>query len=394
MELKTGVVAHVWLRNELAISTNTGRIKILDKNTYELLYELTEHTQLVTSLDWSPTTNFLISGSQDRSIVIWNFDTTWRPVLVNFPTTTAITEVCWSPDGKKFAAGTGEGILGLGFYSQDFQLWNSKKIRAHKNAAILSLAFSNNGLYVVTGSVDMTVRVVSAYIKEVDVEIAEEEGREIMYEFNAESWANKVLWAQDSSFVAVATHDSRVLFWTPEAIQVQKWNGKPFATGAFLNPQSLVVAGYDLMPVLYHLHPESRNWAQGDQSLLKVVKVVTSAGEEAKTQSLPFVSKVPDINRSSSVKDTANVFESRSSVRDAAKMFESRSSVPSVRPQAQQDLRSTTASTLSRSSSGVGMTKFVSPSGHRSYINSIQVTSATTFTTTDVTGVLVFWSVS
>jgi WD40 repeat protein len=132
MELKTGVIAHVWLRNGLAIrtspskslrtrvdnSTNTGRIKILDKNTNELLYELTEHTQLVTSLDWSPTTNFLISGSQDRSIVIWNFDTTWRPVLVNFPTPTAITEVCWSPDGKKFAAATAEGILGLGYYSQ------------------------------------------------------------------------------------------------------------------------------------------------------------------------------------------------------------------------------------------------------------------------------------
>jgi hypothetical protein len=184
--------------------------------------------------------------------------------------------------------------------------------------------------------------------------------------------------AQETNFIAVATHDSRVLFWTPEATQVQKWNGKPFSTGAFLSPQSLLMAGYDLMPVLYQFYPESRSWAEGDQSLLKVVKVVTSAGEEAKTPAQPFVSKVPDIERSSSVKDTANVFEIRSSVRDATKMFESRSSVPSVRPQAQQDLRSTTASTLSRSSSVVGMPKFVSPSGHRSYINSIQVTSATT----------------
>jgi hypothetical protein len=40
----------------------------------------------------------------------------------------------------------------------------------------------------------MHVRVFSAYIKEVDVDIVEEEGREIIYEFNAGSWANKVLW--------------------------------------------------------------------------------------------------------------------------------------------------------------------------------------------------------
>lgn len=396
MELKAGIATHVWLRNELAIATNSGKIKILDKTTFQLLHELTEHTQHVTSLDWNPTTNLLISGSHDRSTIIWNFDQEWKPALVNFPTTTAITDVCWSPSGLKFAATTAEGILGIGFYSQTLQLWNAKKIRAHKNAAILSLAFSYNGLYVVTGSVDMTVKVISAIVKEID-NVNEAES-EVLYEFKANVWVNKVIWSQDSSFVAVATHSNRVLFWTPENTQTLTWEGKPFFTGTFLTNTSVVFAGYDLMPILYKLQPSSNSWVQVDQSALKVVKIVTSGGEEAKV-SMPFKSATPDVSRSvsvkaapafegrSSVRDTASMFEGRSSVRDAAKMFESKSSP--------QDLRATTTTaTISRSTSAVVVPKVISTSGHRSFINSIRKTSELTFTTADITGVLVYWEVS
>mmetsp|Transcript_26615 Transcript_26615/g.47865 ORF Transcript_26615/g.47865 Transcript_26615/m.47865 type:complete len:386 (-) Transcript_26615:36-1193(-) len=383
MELKTGIAAHVWLRNELAIATNSGKIKILNKTTYQLLHELTEHTQHVTSLDWNPITNFLISGSHDRSTLIWNFEETWKPALVNFPTTTAITEVCWSPNGQKFAATTAEGILGIGFYSPSLQLWNAKKIRAHKNAAILSVSYTDNGLYVVTGSVDKTIKVISAIIKEIDN--VDEQASEVLYEFDAGFWVNKVLWAPDSSYVAVATHDARVLFWTPSSTQAVKYDGKPFFTGTFLSNSAIVMAGYDLVPILYTLRSGTTTWRQEDASALQVVKIVSAGGEEAKatqpSPSLPFKSPTPEVSRASSVRDTASMFEGRSSVRDTAKMFESKPS-------------SAAAPVVSRSSSTVLAPKPESASGHRSFINSIQKTSETTFTTADITGVLVFWSVA
>lgn len=75
---------------ELAISPNNNEVHVyhLDKasGNYEKKYVLREvclsvhcshvlqHTQTVTSIDWAPVSNRIVSAGQDRNAYVWSFD--------------------------------------------------------------------------------------------------------------------------------------------------------------------------------------------------------------------------------------------------------------------------------------------------------------------------------
>jgi actin related protein 2/3 complex, subunit 1A/1B len=71
---------------------------------------LSQHDLLVSSIDWSPVTNKIVTCSHDRNAFVWTFDAAsnnWKPSLVMLKIDRAAIDCKWSSDGKRFAVSSG-----------------------------------------------------------------------------------------------------------------------------------------------------------------------------------------------------------------------------------------------------------------------------------------------
>jgi actin related protein 2/3 complex subunit 1A/1B len=69
---------------------------------------------LITSIDWAPHTNRIVTASQDRNAYVWQQTADpqtgkliWKPTLVLLRINRAATFVRWSPLENKFAVASG-----------------------------------------------------------------------------------------------------------------------------------------------------------------------------------------------------------------------------------------------------------------------------------------------
>lgn len=69
---------------------------------------------MITSIDWAPNSNRIVTASQDRNAYVWQQTpdpqtgkTTWKPTLVLLRINRAATYVKWSPNEDKFAVASG-----------------------------------------------------------------------------------------------------------------------------------------------------------------------------------------------------------------------------------------------------------------------------------------------
>ncbi len=121
--------------------------------TAQLKATLEGHTDLVWSVAFSPNGQTLASGSQDRTIRLWN------PNNGNLKRTLmghrdAINSVAFSPDGRTLASGSWDGTI---------RLWNPndgnlKRTLTGHTDGILFVAFSPDGLMLASASGDQTIR--------------------------------------------------------------------------------------------------------------------------------------------------------------------------------------------------------------------------------------------
>lgn len=87
--------------------------KILFSHIY-LIHTLNQHDKLITSIDWAPNSNRIVTASQDRNAYVWQeaLDSetgkiSWKPTLVLLRINRAATHVRWSPMEDKFAVASG-----------------------------------------------------------------------------------------------------------------------------------------------------------------------------------------------------------------------------------------------------------------------------------------------
>jgi actin related protein 2/3 complex subunit 1A/1B len=73
-----------------------------------------QHDKLITSIDWAPNTNRIVTASQDRNAYVWQETPdpgtgklVWKPTLVVLRINRAATFVRWSPKEDKFAVASG-----------------------------------------------------------------------------------------------------------------------------------------------------------------------------------------------------------------------------------------------------------------------------------------------
>jgi actin related protein 2/3 complex subunit 1A/1B len=229
---------------------------------------------------------------------VWKYEDkekAWKPTLVILRINRAATCVRWSPNGDKFAVGSGAKCVPVCHFEGQQNWWISKMIKHHKSS-VLDLAWSPNQRFLITGSSDFKCRIFSAFIENIDK--PDDDGKtslfgknndkvnqfgEICWEFDdAKAWVQGVAWAPNGLQVAFAGHGSTLSFATLNSggkpdVQTIYQRGLPTTIVNYMDDNTLVAIGFDNNPTVYE--KGGSGWAEKRQ--------LDAAGGEAKKAAGP-----------------------------------------------------------------------------------------------------------
>ena len=112
------------------------------------------HKYVINGIAFSPNGRFLVSGSDDRSVRIWNIRDGSSQVLPLTSKTGYFLSVAFSPNGRYIAAGNWDSSLCI----WDFRTHNLvARWRGHRHS-VRCIEFTHDGRGLMTGSADQTVK--------------------------------------------------------------------------------------------------------------------------------------------------------------------------------------------------------------------------------------------
>jgi len=95
-----------------------------------LKHQFKEHFMTVTGIDWNHENNLIATSGQDRNAYVWkNERNEWKPTLVILRIGRSATCIKWSPNGKKFAVGSGSKQIPVCHYEPTQDMWVAKMIK-------------------------------------------------------------------------------------------------------------------------------------------------------------------------------------------------------------------------------------------------------------------------
>ncbi|KAG6333579.1 hypothetical protein ID866_5508 [Astraeus odoratus] len=227
-----------------------------------------QHDKVITSIDWAPRTNCIVTASQDRNAYVWsqspNAETgqmAWKPTLVLLRVNRAATFVRWSPNEDKFAVASGARAIAICSFDPENNWWVSKQLKKPIRSTVLSVDWHPNNVLLAAGSADMKARVFSAYIKDVDKRPAATVWGEKLpfntvcgeYASPAGGWVHAVGFSPSGDVLAFASHDSSVNIVYPGGPTVYsiRLQSLPHVTLTWTAEDTIVAAGHDCQPVVY-----------------------------------------------------------------------------------------------------------------------------------------------
>ena len=181
----------------IASGSQDRTVQVWDATTGRDVYIYRGHSDAVHAVAWSPNGNRIASGSQDRTVQVWNA-ITGELVYIYGSHSDAVWSVAWSPNGTRIASASMDGTV---------QVWdattgrNVYTYRGHSNY-VNSVAWSPNGMRIASASGDGTVQVWDAAT-----------GRNV-YTYRGHSSAVwSVAWSPDGNYVASGGTDTTVQVW-------------------------------------------------------------------------------------------------------------------------------------------------------------------------------------
>ncbi len=90
------------LRGEIAVGYSDCYIRIFDIETLAMKYEWAAHGNSVFTVRYTPDTNFLMSGSRDARLKLWDVQAGYTPATEVVAHMYAINHIEFSPDSKHF----------------------------------------------------------------------------------------------------------------------------------------------------------------------------------------------------------------------------------------------------------------------------------------------------
>lgn len=285
-----------------ALSKSDDAVYMFDTNgsddikTWKQTQVVTEHGGWVSGIDWCAKTNQIVTCGHDRNAYVWKYeDGEWKPTLVILRINRAATCVKWSPNGDKFAVGSGAKCVPICHFEAKQNWWISKMVKKHKSS-VLDLDWSPNQKYIVTGASDFKCRVFSAFIEGIDSPDSDAlsevfgpkttEFGECLAEFDmAKAWVQGVSWSPSGNTIAYTGHGSTLTF-------VDLTNGKteqtiylktlPAWNCFFMDDDNLVTLGFDHNPTVWN---KSGEWKEGrklDECKAEEKKAVGGAASRAR----------------------------------------------------------------------------------------------------------------
>lgn len=269
---QTPITSHAFSadRNQLAVSLNSNDAQIFSNNGQEWVptETLSEHDKLITSIDWAPDSNRIVTCSQDRNAYVWQEtpdpDTgklVWKPTLVLLRINRAATYVKWSPLEDKFAVASGARAIAICSFDPENNWWVSKLLKKPIRSTVLSIDWHPNNVLLAAGSADMKARVFSAYIKEVDERpTATVWGSKLPfntvcgeYTSPAGGWVHAVGFSPSGDVLAFASHDSSISIVYPGGPVVHniRMQSLPLVTLTWTSEDVIVAAGHDCRPIVF-----------------------------------------------------------------------------------------------------------------------------------------------
>lgn len=269
---QTPITSHAFSadRNQLAVSLNSNDAQIFSNNGQEWVptETLSEHDKLITSIDWAPNSNRIVTCSQDRNAYVWQEtpdpDTgklVWKPTLVLLRINRAATYVKWSPLEDKFAVASGARAIAICSFDPENNWWVSKLLKKPIRSTVLSIDWHPNNVLLAAGSADMKARVFSAYIKEVDERpTATVWGSKLPfntvcgeYTSPAGGWVHAVGFSPSGDVLAFASHDSSISIVYPGGPVVHniRMQSLPLVTLTWTSEDVIVAAGHDCRPIVF-----------------------------------------------------------------------------------------------------------------------------------------------
>jgi WD40 repeat protein len=208
------------------------RINQYNGGSAAVLLTMTEHTDWVTSVVYSPDGKHIVSGSHDNSVQFWDAST-GEQVQKLEGHTGEVTSVTYSPDGKHIVFGSDE---------KSVQVWDAftgeqvQKLEGH-TGEVTSVAYSPDGKHIVSGSVDKSVQVWDAFTGE---QVQELEGHT--------NWVTSVAYSPDGKHIVSGSGDKSVQVWdasTGEQVQELEGHTDWVTSVAYFPDGKPIISGSD-----------------------------------------------------------------------------------------------------------------------------------------------------
>jgi WD40 repeat protein len=243
---------------------------------------LTGHSDSVLSAAYSSDSRYLVSGSGDNTIKIWEV-AKGKELRTLTGHSSGVYSVVYSPDGRYLASGSGDNTIKIWEVAKEKEL---RTLTGHSSRS-LSVVYSPDSRYLASGSIDNTIKI---------WEVAT--GKELRTLTGHFSGVYSVVYSPDGRYLASASADNTIKIWE-------------VATGKEL--RTLTGHSDSVWSVAYS--PDGRYLASGNyDNTIKIWEVAT--GKELRTltghsNSVPSVAYSPDGRylASGSWDDTIKIWE-------------------------------------------------------------------------------------
>ncbi len=197
--------------NTLASGSDDKTIGLWDLNSGKPISILTGHSQAVNSVAFSPDGTRLASSSDDQTIKVWNLQN-GEEIYTLSGHSHKVKSVAFSPDGKLLASGSWDKTVKL----WDVQTGELIGAIARHNLQVSSVAFSPCGNFLASASFDRTVRL---------WHLSTKPNSELFFELNknfiGHAWAVfAVAFSADGKIIASGSDDKTIQLWDLETGQL------------------------------------------------------------------------------------------------------------------------------------------------------------------------------
>jgi eukaryotic-like serine/threonine-protein kinase len=173
-------------------------IDIWDTTSGNTVLSYGGHNQPVYSVKWSPDGSRIVSGSADTSAQVWNASNA-TPIVSYTQHVKTVWAVAWSPDGSRIASASLDGTV---------QIWNSSTaanlatFRDTQSSNIRAVVWSPNGQYIAFGGDSKVVQVWNISTNNMVVSYTGHSGH-----------VEDVKWSPDGTLIASTGQDQTVQIW-------------------------------------------------------------------------------------------------------------------------------------------------------------------------------------